>query len=60
MLPQQQLDEVLPETEILVMALPAVADTAGILSRERIALLRPGEAIVVNVGRGSAIDQDAP
>ena len=58
MLPQQQLDEVLPETEILVMALPAVADTAGILSRERIALL-PREAIVVNVGRGSAIDQDA-
>ena len=47
-----------PETEILVMALPAVADTAGILSRERIALL-PREAIVVNVGRGSAIDQDA-
>ena len=39
-------------------ALPAVADTAGILSRERIALL-PREAIVVNVGRGSAIDQDA-
>lgn len=58
MLPQQQLDQVLPETEILVMALPAVADTAGILSRERIALL-PREAIVVNVGRGSAIDQDA-
>ena len=55
---RQKLDQVLPETEILVMALPAVADTAGILSRERIALL-PREAIVVNVGRGSAIDQDA-
>ncbi len=58
MLPQEQLDQVLPETEILVMALPSVADTVGILSRERIALL-PREAIVVNVGRGSAIDQDA-
>lgn len=58
MLPQQQLDQVLPETEILVMALPSVADTVGILSRERIALL-PRDAIVVNVGRGSAIDQDA-
>ena len=30
----------------------------GILSRERLALL-PKNAIVVNVGRGSAIDQDA-
>ncbi len=58
MLPQEQLDQVLPETEILVMALPSVADTVGILSRERIALL-PRDAIVVNVGRGSAIDQDA-
>ena len=49
MLPQEQLDQVLPETEILVMALPSVADTVGILSRERIALL-PRDAIVVNVG----------
>ena len=56
--PISALDDVLPRTKILVMALPAVADTAGILSRERIALL-PREAIVVNVGRGSAIDQDA-
>lgn len=30
----------------------------GILSRERIALLPP-DAIVVNVGRGTAVDQDA-
>ena len=58
MLPQEQLDQVLPETEILVMALPSVADTVGILSRERIALL-PRDAIVVNVGRGTAIDQEA-
>ena len=57
-LPQEQLDLVLPETEILVMALPSVADTVGILSRERIALL-PRDAIVVNVGRGTAIDQEA-
>ena len=58
MLPQEQLDQVLPETEILVMALPSVADTVCILSRERIALL-PRDAIVVNVGRGTAIDQEA-
>ena len=52
-----QLDQVLPETEILAMALPGTAETEGILSRSRIALL-PKEAVVVNVGRGTAIDAD--
>ena len=54
----KELDSVLPKTEILVMALPCTPETTGILSRERIALL-PQNAIVVNVGRGNAIDQDA-
>lgn len=57
-LPSDRLDEVLGETEILVLALPATPETDGILSRERIVLL-PRAAIVVNVGRGSAIDQEA-
>ena len=53
-----ELNAILPRTDILVMALPATAETVGVLSRERIALL-PRHAIVVNVGRGSAVDQDA-
>lgn len=53
-----ELDTVLPQTDILVLALPATGETNGILSRERIALLPP-QAIVVNVGRGSAVDQEA-
>lgn len=53
-----ELDSLLPETDLLVMALPSTAETIGILSRERIALL-PRSAFVVNVGRGNAIDQDA-
>ena len=57
-LPISQLDEVLPRTKILLMALPGTAETAGILSRERIALL-PADAIVINVGRGPAVDQVA-
>ena len=52
------LDSVLPEADALIMALPATGETAGILSRERIALL-PERAFVVNVGRGSAVDQTA-
>lgn len=57
-LPVTALDEVLPHTSNLVMAMPGTAETAGVLSRERIALLPEG-ACVVNVGRGTAIDQDA-
>ena len=57
-LPISRLDEVLPETKILVMALPSTPETENILSRERIALLPP-EAYVINVGRGTALDQDA-
>ena len=53
-----ELDEVLPDTDILVMALPATSETAGVLNRERIDLL-PAQAVVVNVGRGSAVDQEA-
>ena len=53
-----ELDDLLPDTDILVMALPSTPDTVGILSRQRIALL-PETAYVVNVGRGTAIDQPA-
>ena len=52
------LDSVLPQTDILVMALPSTGETAGVLDRQRIALL-PRHAVVVNVGRGTAIDQEA-
>lgn len=57
-LPIAELDRVLPETDILVMSLPSTPETVGILSRQRLALL-PENAIVVNVGRGSAVDQEA-
>lgn len=57
-LPAGELDGVLPTADLLVMALPATAETAGVLSRERIALLPPS-AYVINVGRGAAIDQEA-
>ncbi len=57
-LPVSQLDEILPETDLLAMSLPATAETRGILSRERLALMSEG-SYIVNVGRGSAIDEDA-
>lgn len=56
--PISALDDVLPQTKILVMALPGTAETIHILNRERIALL-PADAYVINVGRGTALDQKA-
>ena len=52
------LNMVLPETDLLVMSLPDTKETKGILSRERMELL-PKDAFIVNVGRGSAIDEEA-
>ena len=54
----ERLDEILPKTDLLVMSLPDTSDTRGILSKDRISLLPEG-AFVVNVGRGSAIDEEA-
>ena len=55
--PIADLDRVLPSTKILVMALPGTAETIHILNRARIALL-PRDAYVINVGRGTAIEQE--
>ena len=57
-LPVSALDEVLPRTRNLIMSLPGTAETFHILDRGRLALLPEG-AYVVNVGRGTAIDQEA-
>ncbi|MBQ9329734.1 MAG: D-2-hydroxyacid dehydrogenase [Oscillibacter sp.] len=56
--PIEQLDEVLPQAGFLILALPGTAETFHILDRRRLALLPQG-AYVVNVGRGTAIQQDA-
>ena len=52
------LDGVLPETDVLVMSLPGTAETAGIMDGRRLALM-PKDAFLINVGRGSAIDEAA-
>ena len=52
------LDHILPQTDLLVMCLPETPETIGILTRNRMELLSEG-AYIVNVGRGSAIDENA-
>ncbi len=57
-IPVSELDSVLCETDLLAMSLPATDETKGILSRRRIEMLPEG-AYVINVGRGSAVDEEA-
>lgn len=52
-----EVDSVLPETDILICALPATPLTVGFLTKEKLELL-PEDAVVVNVGRGSLIPTD--
>lgn len=53
-----RLDEALPETDILVVSLPGTEETRHLLDARRLALL-PDGALIVNVGRGTVIDQAA-
>ena len=55
---EADIESVLPETDLLIMVLPSTLQTAGALSRSRLALL-PRRAVVVNVGRGTTVDQVA-
>ena len=46
------------ETDLLILSLPGTLETEHLLNRHRLGLL-PDQAAVVNVGRGSVIDQAA-
>lgn len=55
---QEQLADVLAETDILVVSLPGTAETTHMLDADMFSRL-PDGALVVNVGRGTVIDQKA-
>ncbi|AXK44268.1 phosphoglycerate dehydrogenase [Brachybacterium saurashtrense] len=48
----------LPEVDVLIDILPASAHTAGAVGEEVLAAL-PDHALLVNVGRGATVDQEA-
>jgi phosphoglycerate dehydrogenase-like enzyme len=52
------LHSVLPSADVLMVTLPLTDATEGLIGREEIALLPP-HAIVVNVGRGKVIEEQA-
>jgi phosphoglycerate dehydrogenase-like enzyme len=52
----EELDRILPTLDALVLALPRDTTTDGIIGAKRLVLLR-SSAVLVNVGRGNAIDE---
>ena len=52
------IDRLIPDADIIALALPNTPETVNIISRERIAMMK-SDAIIINVGRGNAIDADA-
>ena len=54
----EDIDMLLPKADIVAMALPDTKDTKKTLSKERIETLKEN-AIIINVGRGTAIDTEA-
>jgi glyoxylate reductase len=53
-----ELDELLRSADIVSLHVPLNAETAGLITRERLALLRDG-ATLVNTARGAVVDEPA-
>ena len=49
---------ILPETDVLVISLPGTAETRHMVGEKQLSMM-PDGAVVINVGRGSVIDQEA-
>ena len=56
--PSSALHDLLPKAHALMVCLPLTTQTRGMIGAEELALL-PHGAVVVNVGRGSIIDESA-
>jgi glyoxylate reductase len=52
------LDELMRESDVVSIHAPLTPETKGLISRERLALLRDG-ATIVNTARGGLVDEDA-
>jgi phosphoglycerate dehydrogenase-like enzyme len=52
------LDQVLADSDAVVIAAPATSETAGLIGRSELARMRPG-AVLCNVAWGALIDEQA-
>ncbi|QDT11848.1 D-2-hydroxyacid dehydrogenase [Planctomycetes bacterium K23_9] len=56
--PAEELDRLLSESDIVILALPLNASTEGLLDADRIAKMKPG-SYLINVARGSVVVESA-
>ena len=56
--PMDQLDELLPQADVVVLVLPHSPQTAGLMDGRRLRLMKE-DAILISAGRGTVLDQDA-
>lgn len=56
--PPNVLHDLLPQVDALLVCLPHTPETEGLVGAEELALL-PSSAVLVNVGRGPVVDQEA-
>jgi len=56
--PPQDLHALLERTHVLIITLPGTPETDAMIGEQELALMPPG-GILVNVGRGSVVDQGA-
>jgi phosphoglycerate dehydrogenase-like enzyme len=56
--PASRIDRVLPKADFVIVTTPLTPDTRGLISRERLDLLKP-EAGFVNIGRSPIVDYAA-
>jgi phosphoglycerate dehydrogenase-like enzyme len=54
----EEIDEVLKQSDYIILALPNTAKTVGLISEQKLRMMKPG-AFLVNIGRGVLIDQEA-
>ena len=52
------LDSMLPELDVVVIALPLNSETHEMIDAARLSLMKPG-VLLVNVGRGACVDESA-
>jgi phosphoglycerate dehydrogenase-like enzyme len=56
--PPSALDEVLNQSDYVVLAAPLITATQGLINAERLAMMKSG-ACLINVGRGAQVDETA-
>lgn len=54
----EDLDQLLPQADVVAVTLPGTEATRGLINRERLAKMKEG-AVLLNVGRGYIVDTDA-